>query len=273
MKKFMKKVMLLVGVVVAVSAGAGLYVAFATPSFVQDTFSDETKVGKGTEKVEIDTALGQVSLAECYTANTGWTFHATTNVRDIALGTADTVTKDIYCDGTAGVDAEVCILVTSEHIPDPVVCVATDANVYGNILWAVEDNGSAVWGPAEGISGGDVGGYHSAELRAGNGNTLVGNLAWLERYYQSSAGTYLAMDACKARGDSWRLPTIMELDSIRDQGIGSAPYSRLPGIASTNYWSSTESSATNAYYLTFNHGYIVSSDKSSSRPVRCVSGQ
>ena len=269
----MKKVMLLVGVVVAVSAGAGLYVAFATPTFVQDTFSDETKVGKGTEKVEIDTALGQVSLAECYTANTGWTFHATTNVRDIAGAYNETVTKDIYCDGTAGVDAEVCILVTSEHIPDPIVCVATDANVYGNILWAVEDNGSAVWGPAEGISGGDVGGYHSAELRAGNGNTLVGNLAWLERYYQSPAGTYLAMDACKARGDGWRLPTIMELDSIRDQGIGSAPYSRLPGIASTGYWSSAEFSATSAYCLYFGGGDIYSYDRGNSRRVRCVSGQ
>jgi len=80
------------------------------------------------------------------------------------------------------------------------------------------------------------------------------------------------MDECKAKGSGWRLPNLLELDSIRDQAKGAAPYSRLPGIASAYYWSSSEGSATYAYTLYFDTGSVYSDSKSLSDTVRCVRG-
>ena len=81
------------------------------------------------------------------------------------------------------------------------------------------------------------------------------------------------MDACKALGLGWRLPNILELDSIRDQAKGSAPYSRLPNVGSNYYWSSTEASSTYAWPLYFNNGNaFYGANKSSANYVRCVRG-
>ncbi|PIT86364.1 MAG: hypothetical protein COU33_03585, partial [Candidatus Magasanikbacteria bacterium CG10_big_fil_rev_8_21_14_0_10_43_6] len=121
------------------------------------------------------------------------------------------------------------------------------------------------------ISGGDIGGTHPT-IGVGNNNVAVGTKNWLERYYVSTAGTFNAMDNCKAKGSGWRLPTIVELDSIRDQAKGSAPYSYLPAIVSGSYWSSSERSATNAYHLYFDNGGVSGNSKSLFGYSRCVRG-
>jgi len=81
------------------------------------------------------------------------------------------------------------------------------------------------------------------------------------------------MDECKALGSGWRLPNILELDSIRDQAKGSAPYTYLPNIVSSGYWSSTECSSTGACALFFSTGSVRTTSKTYSGYVRCVRGQ
>jgi len=271
-----KKSKILIGVIgaIIVSVLVGYWIAKASPDSVSDTFTDETKIGKGTEKVDIATTTGQVKLAECYSPSPSWDWSTTTIVRDISnLGNAlATTTKKIFC------DASNCILLPdSAATPTAAVCIATDSNVYANLLWSKTDAGAPTtytWADSYfSISGGDIGGTHSADLRAGTGNTLIGARNWLERYYTSAAGTFDAMDACKAKGSGWRLPNILELDSIRDQAKGSAPYSRLPGIQSAYYWSSPESGSDGAWYLSFSTGSVSYHDKTSGSYVRCVRGQ
>jgi len=259
------KVLIIIFGVVAVT-GAVFVIVRASSTYVADSFDDETKIGKGTEKVNIDTASGQVKLAECYTANTSWEKVADTDVRDIAGDYNETVAKDIYCDDYN------CILYTDEAVPPSSVCIATDSNVYANILWSKTDvSGVKTWGPESLIATDDIGGTHG-NINVGNDPDNVNGKSWLERYYVSSAGTYTAMDECKAKGSGWRLPNILELDSIRDQGKGSAPYTYLPGILSSHYWSSTECSSTSAYHLYFTSGSVYAYNKTSSYYVRCVRG-
>jgi len=253
-------------------AGVAAIIIFATAAVilavtVSESFADETKIGKGTVGVNIDTSGGQVSLAPCYSPNPGWSKIADTTVRDISGAYNATVDKDIYC------DASNCVLWTNGVEISNTVCIATDSNVYGNILWSASDvSGTKTWGPTTtAISGGDIGGTHPT-IGVGNNNVAVGTKNWLERYYISDLGTYLAMDNCKAKGNGWRLPTILELDSIRDQAKGSAPYSYLPAIIAGSYWSSTEYSTSNAYYLNFLNGTVGSYYKSSAYYVRCVRG-
>jgi len=271
-----KKSKILIGVIgaIIVSVLVGYWIAKASPDSVSDTFTDETKIGKGTEKVDIATTTGQVKLAECYSPSPSWDWSTTTIVRDISnLGNAlATTTKKIFC------DASNCILLPdSAATPTAAVCIATDSNVYANLLWSKTDAGAPTtytWADSYfSISGGDIGGTHSADLRAGTGNTLIGARNWLERYYTSAAGTFDAMDACKAKGSGWRLPNILELDSIRDQAKGSAPYSRLPGIQSDYYWSSTEYGSNLAWSLDFLGGSVSNLDRTSHLYVRCVRGQ
>ena len=271
-----KKSKILIGVIgaIIVSVLVGYWIAKASSDSVSDTFTDETKIGKGTEKVDIATTTGQVKLAECYSPSPSWDWSTTTIVRDISnLGNAlATTTKKIFC------DASNCILLPdSAATPTAAVCIATDSNVYANLLWSKTDAGAPTtytWADSYfSISGGDIGGTHSADLRAGTGNTLIGARNWLERYYTSAAGTFDAMDACKAKGSGWRLPNILELDSIRDQAKGSAPYSRLPGIQSHYYWSSTESGSATAWGLYFSDGSVSPNDKVNRYSVRCVRGQ
>ncbi len=232
---------------------------------VSDTFTDETKIGKGTDKIAI--SGGQAKLAECYNPDPGWVKIADTTVRDISsLLATDTVDKDIYCDNYN------CILWTDGAEAPTTVCVATDPNVYGNILWSkTNDSAGVTWADLNFfISGFDIGGTHPSGLKVGNNSVDVSNKNYLERNYASAAGMFNAMDVCKAKGSGWRLPTILELDSIRDQAKGSGPYSRLPNITGATYWSGSENSSTFAYSLSFYNGYVNYNIKSTSNYARCV---
>lgn len=200
-----------------------------------------------------------------YTVDSSWSKEADTNVRDIAGAYNETVAKDIYCDDV------VCILYTDGETPPAGGVNFNDSNLYASILWRKADVSSATWGPAESIAGGDIGGTHGT-LSVGNDPDDVTGKNWLARDYSSEEGTYLAMDECKALGSGWRLPNILELDSIRDQGIGVAPYTYLPNIVSLNYWSSAEGSSTNSYNLYFGSGSVYRFSKSISNYVRCVRG-
>lgn len=247
-----------------------LIAVFATHFFVQalsvnDPFTDETKIGKGTVKVEL--IGGQIKLAECYSPVPSWGEPIDTLVRDIDGAYNSTIAKDIYCDDYN------CILWTDGAVAPGTVCIATDANVYANILWSKTDVvGTQTWADSNfEISGGDIGGTHPT-YTVGNSNVAIGTKNWLERYYTSPAGTFNAMDACKTKGLGWRLPTIVELDSIRDQARGGAPYTYLPNIVSGGYWSSSEDSSTNAYSLRFSNGGVYTYVKSGAGYVRCVRG-
>lgn len=275
MPKLNKKLsLILVGIcsmIVAVVVSFLMVKASPSPDYVSDPFTDETKIAEGTEKLEIDTAAGQVKLAECYSPDPSWTKVADTIVRDISnLSNSNaTTSKDIYCDDYN------CILWTDGAATPTTVCIATDSNVYGNILWSKTDvSGTKTWADSKfSISGGDIGGTHDSSLRCGADNELIGAKNWLARYYSSAAGTFDAMDACKAKGSGWRLPTLLELDSIRDQAKGS-PYSRLPNILANDYWSSTEYGSGYAYYLYFDLGsvYLDGNKTNDLYYVRCVRG-
>ena len=268
MKPKLKKILPLI-LAIVIGGVVGYLIVRASPDFVSDSFTDESKIGKGTTKVEIATTTGEVKLAECYSPDPDWNWSTTTIVRDINnISNSDaTTTKTIYCDDYN------CILYTYGMATPTTVCIATDSNVYGNILWSKTDSGSFTWADSDfSISGDDIGGTHPSNLQCGDENETIGAKNWLERYYESPAGTFDAMDACKAKGSGWRLPTILELDSIRDQAKGSAPYSRLPNILASYYWSSTESSAIRAYALYFSVGQVLSDYKSDVDYVRCVRG-
>ena len=255
--------------VVGIAVG-GYMVARAATQSVSDSFTDETKLGTGTDKVDQNTGAGQITLASCYSPNPAWSKIASTTVRDISsLTSSTTIAKDIYCDNNN------CILWTSgAAAPGATVCIATNNNVYGNILWArTDDSTNKVWATSNFsiyTVTGDVGGTHTTNLTVGNNASNVGDKYWLERFYTSTTGTFPAMDTCKAKGLGWRLPTILELDSIRDQAKGSSPYTRLPNITANGYWSSSENNSTFAYYLYFSDGSVFYVNKSSGFYVRCV---
>ncbi|MCX6759688.1 MAG: DUF1566 domain-containing protein [Candidatus Nealsonbacteria bacterium] len=264
------KILVVFAIIIVVGVISFLVVR-ANPDSISDSFTNETKIGKGTEKVEIATTTGQVKLAECYSPNPSWNWSTTTIVRDISnLSNAlATTTKKIFCD-----DYNCILLPNAAATPTAAVCIATDSNVYANLLWSKTDvSGTKTWGPATPISGGDIGGTHDSSLKIGKDNTAIGAQHWLERYYTSAAGTFLAMDACKAKGSAWRLPTILELDSIRDQAKGSSPYSRLPGISTNYYWSSSEFGAGYVCVLQFGTGSVFNAAETNSYSVRCVRGQ
>ncbi|MGD0576648.1 MAG: DUF1566 domain-containing protein [Candidatus Staskawiczbacteria bacterium] len=226
--------------------------------------------------------FGGITLAPCYAAVSGWVKCAAgVSVRDITGAYNNYVTKDIYCDGTGActstTDNGNCILYTSGATPTATECIATDTNVYANLLWKKADTStSKTWANTANnsisISGGDIGGTHTTNT-AGNNNQSIGGYNWLERNYTSTNGTapyYPAMDACKALGLGWRLPNILELDSIRENA---SPYTHLPNITAGYYWSSSENSSSSAWNLYFGNGVANgSSGKSASYYVRCVRG-
>jgi hypothetical protein len=226
-------------IALGVAVAAVYLVARAATLSVSDTFSDETKLGTGTTKVDL--AAGQIKIAQCYSPNTAWTLvYNDTVVRDItSLLSSATVTKDIYCDN------DNCILWTYNAAAPTTVCIATNGDVYGSILWEKTDSSTnQTWADSNfsiNTVVGNVGGTHASGLKVGSGSTDVNSKNWLERFYTSAAGMFNSMDTCKAKGLGWRLPNILELDSIRDQAKGSSPYTRLPGIASLYYWSSSYS--------------------------------
>jgi len=77
--------------------------------------------------------------------------------------------------------------------------------------------------------------------------------------------SYAARDACKAVGG--RLPTKTELSCIY---TNRATFGGNFGTG--NYWSSTEYSATSAYFANFSTGGVSNSVKTSVGAVRCVKG-
>lgn len=252
-------------------ATVGFMIVRAASLSVSDTFSDETKIGKGTNKVNLSS--GQITLAQCYSPNPSWSLvYSGTTVRDISnLSSIATVQKDIYCDDYN------CVLWTYNATAPTTVCIATDPNVYGNILWSKYDyctgtqpcSTSVTWATSNfslSTVNGDIGGTHPTNLAVGNNATNVGGSNWLERFYTSAPGTFPAMDACKAKGLGWRLPNILELDSIR----GSSPYIWLPNFTGNYYWSSSESNSTNAYVMSSNGNVYDASNKSSGNYVRCA---
>ena len=280
-KKFAPWIALLVVVIIFTTAAIIIAVT------VSDTFLDETKIGGGlsggvnanaTTNVTLNSG---VQIQPCYAPNPSWTLVGTspsTHVRDLSV-TANSTTyidKDIYCDATN------CILWTAGATAPGTVCIATNVSVYANVLWRKTDIGSPTtkaWantGNASiNIAGGDIGGTHTTN-KAGTGSTTITNYKWLARYYTSTNGTppyYPAMDACKALGLGWRLPTIIELDSIRDQTISGGVYTRLPAIVAYLYWSSSERSAANPFNLGFLNGAVGTGyAKSGAGSVRCVRG-
>jgi len=267
----MAKKTILISVFLAVAVGllVGFLIVKANPDYISDSFTDESKIGRGTKVVNVSTSSGQVTLPTCYYANPSWTKIADTIVRDISTTSASATTaKDIYCDDSN------CILYTDGLTPPNPVCLATDPNVYANILWARYDSGTAAWASGTAtstlLSGGDVGGSHPAGLLVGSNNVNVGGKTWLERYYDSPPTSFPAMDLCKTKGSGWRLPNILEWESVRDQAMGGTPYTRLPNIVNGPYQSSTEYSASYPYIRYCDGTVSTSYSKSYSAYVRCV---
>lgn len=254
-------------------------VVLAGPTTLGDTFSDTLKIDSS-DTVQIDTSTGEVTLAQCYQAtDSGWSYTASTTVRDVSqTGDATaTVQKDIYCDDNN------CLFWThNASPPDLTVCVADNSSVYQNLLWAKQDDSSGLkWADAShddvAITGYQIAGSHVAGLDVGDNNQAPGGDNWLDRYYNSPSSpddVFPAMDTCKDKGPRWRLPTILELDGIRDMTVSSSPYTRLPDVASAYYWSSSETSASEAWALDFGNGHVPDVNaKSDTRRVRCVRGQ
>ncbi len=242
----------------------------ANPDSISDTFTDETQIAS-VAKLEIATTTGQVTLAECYSPNSEWAKETDTIVRDISsLSASATTSKDIYCDDYN------CILWADGVAlsSTTTVCIATNSNVYGGLLWSKTDNGSEEYGErGSPLYGDQIGGTHASGLMAGNNNVNKENRDWINRYH--STGTFPAMAACKAKGSGWKLPNALDLDGIRDQDKGSAPYTRLPNIISGDYWTSTDSGDTNkATPLDFSDGNIGPGGgtdyRNNNRYVRCV---
>lgn len=261
-KIFVGIILFLVGIIII-----GILVVTANPDYISDTFTNESKIGKGTQRIQISTSTGEAKLAECYYPNPEWNKVADTVVRDInSTSSSATTSKDLYCDNYN------CVFMTDGVTPSVPLCVATDPDVYGNILWSKTDSGSSVaWATSNfSIAGGDQGGMHPSGLTVGANAYNVGLKYWLERYYTSPSGTFPAMDLCKAKGSGWRLPNILELDSIRDMTKGSAPYTYLPNMMTGGYWSSTQTDISNAYGLYFSTGNAFYGAKTGGYHVRCV---
>jgi hypothetical protein len=283
MKKISKKYLLLLALIAVIIIGATMAIIYAAT--VSDTFSNETKIGGGMSGGVNANATTQVTLNSgvtiqpCYTPSPSWTLVGTTPstvVRDLSVTANSTtyINKDIYCDDTN------CILWTAGAAAPGTVCIATNANVYPQtdlgygLLWSKTDIATTqTWADSNfSISGGDIGGTHTTN-KAGTGSTTITGYKWLARYYTTASGTFNAMDACKAKGLGWRLPTILELDSIRDQTASSGVYSRLPNMVAYYYWSSSEYSSTNPFNLYFFNGNVYTNDaKSGAYYVRCVRG-
>lgn len=263
---------------------------------VSKTFTTEADIsgGVGRETTSVvgvngTAPFGGIKIAPCYSPVSPWLLEGTsptTMVRDLSV-TANATTyiaKDIYCDTVN------CILwpPAPATAPSGTICIATNANVYPQtvlgygLLWRMANTStSKAWATNSapynntllaGYNIKDIGGTHTIN-KVGNNNQTITNFNWIERYYTSPVGSYPAMDACKALGLGWRLPTILELDSIRDQTPAPGTiYSRLPGIASIYYWSASEYSATTAWNVNFNNGNVNNNTKTNGNYVRCVRG-
>jgi hypothetical protein len=80
------------------------------------------------------------------------------------------------------------------------------------------------------------------------------------------------VEIASKKGDGWRIPTCKELFSIVDEStFNPASYPELC-IQSDCYWSSTTDADFKRYAwaVSFNHGFVGSSDKTRAYYVRCV---
>lgn len=289
-----KHISLALIVIVSVMAFASIVLAAS----VSKTFTTEADIsgGVGRETTNVvgvngTAPFGGIKIAPCYSPVSPWLLvgtSPTTMVRNLSV-TANATTyiaKDIYCDTVR------CILWTPAPAAPPsgTICIATNPNVYPQtvlgygLLWRMTDSGSKAWAASyapyyntllSGYNTKDIGGTHTAN-KAGSGNTTITNYKWLERFYTSPVGSYPAMDTCKALGLGWRLPNILELDSIRDSTpTGGGVYSRLPGIvASDDYVSASELGALYSLGMYFSSGTVAGGNygKYFGHNVRCVRG-
>ena len=253
---------------------------------VSDSFVNETyiagKVGQettGVVGVSGTAPFGGITIAPCYTPNVQWNFVDTTTVRDVSsTSSASTIQKDVYCDGSTVTTDSNCILWTHSAVVPGTVCIATNSNVYENLLWRGGDVASLEqWAistnQSTSIAGGDIGGTHTTNTVGLNDLSITGE-NWLERYYTSIPDTYPAMDACKALGLGWRMPNILELDGIRDVTTGVAPYTKLPNLNNT-HWSSSNIHDQFAWSISFALGQVgesMGANKAFALYVRCARG-
>ena len=80
-----------------------------------------------------------------------------------------------------------------------------------------------------------------------------------------AVGNKTASQLCSDRGNGWRLPTQKELMQAYIDGS----YFNL-SQTSTNFWSATENSSSNAWIVSLNNGYTISLNKTNYLYVRCV---
>jgi hypothetical protein len=115
-------------------------------------------------------------------------------------------------------------------------------------------------------SAGAVWGGVSANTGADSSYNGYSNQAWL--MHNATAGDYPAAQLCDnltANGHSdWYLPSRYELNVLYTNRVA------IGGFGSDNYWSSTESTASNARRQSFSTGTSGSVAKSTSYRVRCV---
>ncbi len=212
-------------------------VSTTSGSYVRERSADLSKNGNWPSSTStLDTQIKGSPCYSSYSPSPSWSKVADTLVRDIDnLGdSAATVDKDIYCDDYN------CILWKNNAAPPTTVCIDSDPNVYGNILWDKTDASSGTnWADIDhysiSISGDEIGGTHAPGTIIGVNNWNIGNKNWLARDHGEGSSAYPAMQACINKGAGWRLPNGLELDSIRDQAKGSVPYSRLPNIQTDFY--------------------------------------
>lgn len=84
---------------------------------------------------------------------------------------------------------------------------------------------------------------------------------------QGNTGKYaakLCADLVLNGFSDWYLPSKQELNQLYKQR------SKVPGLAATNYWSSTEANANNAYDQEFGGGFKFADDKSFTIHVRAI---
>ena len=112
--------------------------------------------------------------------------------------------------------------------------------------------------------------------------TVIDNITKLEwqRMDDNTARNWdAAWDYCAAldldNHDDWRLPTIIELQSIVDYGSATVPTIDQVAFTNTNssfYWSASSraSSSSSAWFVFFNNGVVLSDVKTNNYFVRCV---
>jgi hypothetical protein len=92
----------------------------------------------------------------------------------------------------------------------------------------------------------------------------------------STSGT--AQNYCSAlslAGGGWRMPTVLELQSLVDYSLPAGPYidsSIFPNTTRIAFWSASASvsDTTRAFYVGFDYAYVSTGPKTDPNDVRCV---